>query len=471
MTSHAFSPLDGPPEASPRAAALARRLLSPVERFLHIEAASGIVLLVTTAIALVLANTSLRDAYHHVLEAPIGVRLGSWQPSAPLHFFINDGLMTIFFFVVGLEIKREIHAGELSNLRRASLPIAAALGGMIAPACLYLALASRAEPRGWGVPMATDIAFAVGVLALLGSRVPPAVRVLLLALAIIDDIGSIVVIAAFYSGPLTTSGFVVAGAGIAAILVMQRLGVRRSLLYVVPGVVVWLGILRSGVHPTIAGVIVGLLTPARAWLGAEGLVGVARTAADRVTRELDKGVPGEIAQHSLLREAVALDQARREAFAPAVRLQVLLHPWVAFLIMPVFALANAGVTVPSTDALVLTRVSVGVVVGLVVGKPVGILLACLLATKLLGAVLPRAVGFRELVVLGIVAGIGFTMALFVSALAFSDAARLDEAKLAVLVASGVAMLASLVLGRILLRPGAAARGAATEAVAEASDES
>ncbi|MDF2698342.1 MAG: sodium:proton antiporter, partial [Labilithrix sp.] len=242
-----------PPGASPIARRWAQRVVSPIEAFLHVEASSGVVLLVTALLALVLANSAISEAFHHVLELPVGLRIGSFSAERSLHFLINDGLMTIFFFVVGLEIRREIHEGELSTTRRALLPLGAALGGMIAPALLYLAFAGhRPDDRaGWGVPMATDIAFAVGVLALLGKRVPPALRVLLLALAIIDDIGGILVIAMFYWGALSATGFLLAVAGIAGVLVLQRVGIRNPWLYVPAGVILWLGVWRSGVHPTI----------------------------------------------------------------------------------------------------------------------------------------------------------------------------------------------------------------------------
>ncbi len=460
-----------PPEASPRASELAKRVLSPIQTFLHVQAASGIVLIVATAIALFLANGPFYETYHHLLEAPLGLRVGDLVFERPVHFWINDALMALFFFVVGLEIRREMHGGELANLRRAALPTAAAIGGMVAPALLYVLFNRGAGSalKGWGVPMATDIAFAVGVLALLGNRVPPALRVLLLALAIIDDIGSILVIAIFYSSGLRPDGFVIAGAGIVAILLMQRFGVRRAMLYVLPGFVVWAGVLRSGVHPTIAGVVVGILTPAKTWIGAAGLVGVARRAAENIERGLAKGDPGQIGAEDLHAEAERLELARREALSPAERLQLQLHPWVAFGIMPVFALANAGVHVDAS-AFAPGTVTVGIVVGLVLGKPLGIVGVSLLSAKAGLCLLPRGIGFRELVVLGTVAGIGFTMALFVAALAFDSAARLDEAKVAVLGASGLASVIGLASGFALLR--AAPREAArTVEEAEASDES
>lgn len=442
-----------PPGASEAAWRWATRFVRPIEAFLRVEASSGVVLLVMAAVAMAIANSAWAGAFERLLELPIGLTFGALVIEHPLRFWINDGLMTIFFFVVGLEIRREIHDGELSDLRRAALPIAAALGGMAAPALLYLAIAGHTpEDRpGWGVPMATDIAFAVGLLALLGDRVPSALRVLLLALAIIDDIGGIVVIALFYSSALDVSGFAIAGGGLAALLLLQRFGVRRPSLYVIPGFVVWLGVCRSGVHPTIAGVVVGLLTPARSWLGPKGLVELARRSAEAVEEELTNGGRGVVAPDRLAAEAARIDLASREALPPATRLQMMLHPWVAFVIMPVFALANAGVTL-DRSSVTPSLVSAGIVIGLVVGKPLGITAVCFALVRLRVATLPRGIGGRELWVLGLVAGVGFTMALFVAALAFPEGTKLEQAKAAILVASTLAMTVGLVAGRLLLKP-------------------
>lgn len=395
------------------------RLFAPVERFLAVEAASGIVLLVTAALAMTLANVGLHDE----MEAVLRHELGPPFFRKSVHFLVNDGLMTIFFLVVGLEIRREIHAGELSELRRASLPLAAALGGMVAPALVYLAWNRGPTAHGWGVPTATDIAFAVGVLTLLGRRVPPAVRVLLLALAVVDDVGAILVIALFYSGKLSLLGFGVAAAGIVMTLAMQRLSVKHPLAYVVPGLVVWAGALAAGVHPTLAGVVMGLLCPAA-------------------------GEPDT---------------------SPAVKVAHALHPWVAFRIMPLFAFANAGVALHGADlGPTGIPVAVGVAMGLVVGKPLGIVTASLLAVRLGLSKLPTGVDLRQLVLVGLVAGVGFTMALFVAELGFSDARLLATAKLAVVSGSVVAGVLGLLYGRAVL-PDAPVPGAAeSEAEAEAS---
>jgi len=390
----------------------ARGLLRPIDRFLKIEAASGILLLGCALIALGWANSPYGASYHALWRTPLGVELGRLSFQKDLQFFINDGLMAVFFFVVGLEIRRELFDGELSDARRAALPAVAALGGMLAPALIYLAFNPSAPGKnGWGVPMATDIAFAVGILTLLGKRVPGALRVLLLALAIIDDIGAVLVIALFYSTGLELGGLVVAGGGVVAILLMQRLGLRRPIFYLGPALVCWSGLLASGVHPAISGVIVGLLTPARVTLGAGG-----------------------------------------EAISPVVRLRDLLHPWVSRLIMPLFALANAGVTIGEVRLTEpgAPRIALGLGLGLLLGKPIGIVLASIAAVRSGLGALPRGIGLRELLVVGAAGGIGFTMALFVAHLAFPNPELLAVAKLAVLVGSALSAAVGLVLGRLLL---------------------
>lgn len=438
-------PKGPPPGASPRAHSLARRVVSPIEKFLEVEASSGIVLLIVAVLALAWANSPWASSYELLLHTPISVGFGDHHFSRAIHFWINDILMVIFFFVVGLEVRQELFDGQLSDLRRAALPVAAALGGMLLPAAIYLSLnAGSAAADGWGVPMATDIAFAVGVLALLGRRVPPAVRMLLLALATIDDIGAILVIAIFYSSAISWGGFVAAGAGIGVVLIMQRLGVRHPLLYVLPGVVVWGGILYAGVHPTLAGVLMGLLTPARSWFGYEGFLAETHQALDRLPDQAPpKGGPS-----ALLPELNQINVARREAVPPAARLQALLHPWVAFGVMPLFALANAGVALGGLEggSAEITPIMLGIGLGLVVGKPLGIVAFSWLAVRLGVAALPEGVSWTGIIVVGCAAGIGFTMALFIGALAFADPSALAVAKLAVLVASGLAGGMALAVG-------------------------
>lgn len=464
------SPLSSsPPEAWEPLLRLARLASRPLERFLRVEAASGILLLLCSAVALFLANSPWADRYFELWHTPVGIRVGDFSFERSLEWVVNDGLMVIFFFVVGMEIRRELHHGELSEWRRAALPVAAALGGMVVPAVLYLSVAATSVTRsGWGIPMATDIAFAVGILTLLGKRVPAAMRVLLLALAVIDDLGAILVIALVYSSGIALSGLLVAALGFVGVFSMQRLGVRTKLAYVVPSVVAWAGFYGAGIHPTIAGVLVGLATPVRAWLGPEGFFRGVKNELDHHAR----AAPGSVDPHELAETLRHVDVARREALSPAESLIETLHPWVAFGIMPVFALANAGVRIPVgvLDAE-STRVLVGVALGLVLGKPVGVVGASWLALRTKVATLPAGLSSKHLVVLGVVAGVGFTMALFVSQLAFADPLLLGAAKLGVLTASGVAAVLGLVLGRVSLGDFHVPGAATTADEAESSTES
>ncbi|HEY1534953.1 MAG TPA: Na+/H+ antiporter NhaA, partial [Polyangiaceae bacterium] len=438
-----------PPEAWKPIVGLARLTKRRLDRFFRIEAAGGVVLLVAAALALAWANSPWAKSYAALWHMRVSLRVGSLAFESSLEWLVNDVLMAIFFFVVGMEIRRELHDGELSEWRRAVLPAVAAVGGMLVPTVVYLVLVG--EPRahsGWGVPMATDIAFAVGVLALLGRRAPPALRVLLLALAVIDDLGAILVIAFFYSPGIQLSGLLIAAVGVALILALRATGVRAFSAYAVPAVVVWVGVHASGIHPTIAGVIVGLLTPVRAWRRPDAFVKEAHEQAQRLSDELARS-------HSSSRELqepmnrVAF--AGRESLSPAELLIEALNPWIAFLIMPVFALANAGVDLRGivfTGATV--KVSIAIATALVLGKPLGIVVVSLLAIWSGLSALPTGLNVRHLAVLGTVAGIGFTMSLFIAQLAFIDASLLAAAKLGVLVASAVAMVVGLLLGRAVL---------------------
>lgn len=437
-----------PPEAWDIFLRLSRQASRPIDRFLSIEASSGILLVVAAAVALVWANSPWVQQYRDLWSTLVGFTVGDFSFARSLEWVVNDVLMVIFFFVVGLEIRREVYQGELSEWRRAALPLAAALGGMIVPAGIYLAIAGGpATHSGWGVPMATDIAFAVGILTLLGSRVPTALRVLLLAVAVIDDVGAILVIAIFYSDGVMTSGLLVAGAGLIGVFLMQRFGVRSKLAYCIPGVVVWAGIYAAGVHPTIAGVIVGLATPIKAWLGPDGFVQSVR----QDLASLDVPQSASFSSHKVATTLRQVGAAKREALSPVESLIEGLHPWVAYGIMPIFALANAGVTF-SGGSLAPTawHVIFGIVAGLVIGKPLGVLAASWLTLRLGITKLPAGVTTRHLLVLGVVAGIGFTMSLFIAPLAFSDPSLLEAGKLGVFAGSLVACILGLVLGRALL---------------------
>lgn len=415
-----------------------RRLINPVVRFMHVEAASGIVLLLCAVVALLLANSRLSESFLEIWMIPIGFEIGPLQLQHSLKHWINDGLMAIFFFVIGLEVKRELVLGELREARRAAMPIAAALGGMLIPAGLYLALQmGEAGQRGWGIPMATDIAFVVGCMAVLGSRVPAGLRVMLLSLAIVDDLGAILVIAIGYTETIHWSWLFAGAIGMGIVFLMERVGVRSLGAYTVLGCVIWLGFHESGVHATIAGVILGLLTPARPYLKES-------SAGELLTRAGNLIHGGAWEEESHRAEKVRQYQrVSREAISPLEYLIYLLHPWVAFLIMPLFALANAGI--PFQIADVASPVAVAVFVGLAVGKPTGILLFSWVSLRLRIAQLPQSVTWRQLAGGGFLAGIGFTMALFISGLAL-EADLLRSAKVGILAAS----LVSAVIGLAIL---------------------
>lgn len=434
----------------PRAQILAERALATLERFLHIEAVSGIVLLAAAAIALIWANSPFAESYHHLWHMPLSIGFGEHVFSRSLHFWVNDALMTIFFLVVGMEIRREIHEGALSRLDQAILPVAAAAGGVIVPALVYLAVnADPARAQGWAVPTATDIAFAVGVLALLGRGIPPALRVFLLALAIIDDVIAVLIIAFFYSGGLDPNGFAIAAVGVLMVFSFQRIGVGSAWAYVVPGAVVWTGLLVTGAHPTLAGVMLGLLTPVLSVPMREPPV----ETLSRVAGEIRSQGATAAEAHALTGPLRQLRVANREVLPPVVRVQMALHPWVAFGIMPLFALANAGVSLEGVDLRAggAHFVLVGVGIALVLGKPIGVLAATWIMVRSGWCTLPEGVSWRGILLVGLLAGIGFTMSIFIAMLAFSDETLLAAAKLGVLIGSSVAAVLGIGWGLLYTR--------------------
>lgn len=434
-----------------RSQILAERAFARFQRFLHIEAVSGAVLLVAAAIALVWANSSFQHSYHELWHLPFSIGIGELVFSRSLHFWINDGLMTFFFLVVGMEIRREIHEGALSKLDQALLPVAAAAGGVIAPALIYLSL--NLEPvraQGWAVPTATDIAFAVGVLALLGRSIPSDVRVFLLALAIIDDVIAVLIIAFFYSGGLDFNGFLVAGFGILLILGLQRIGVGSAFAYVPPSAIVWVGLLMTGAHPSLAGVVLGLMTPVFSVPMRERPMETVSRVSDAL-RNGDVGVERDLGHiGELVRE---MRRANREMLPPVVRVQAALHPWVAFGVMPLFALANAGVSVQGVtlSAGGAQFVMIGVAVALVTGKPIGIVSATWLMVRLGWCRMPPGLTWGGVYLTGLLGGIGFTMAIFVAMLAYQDANLLGAAKLGVLLGSLASAFMGLAWGMAYVR--------------------
>jgi NhaA family Na+:H+ antiporter len=417
---------------------LARSVARPVSRFLHIEASGGVLLVAASVMALVWANSPWAASYRDLWTTEFTLDLGGHAITEDLRHWINDGLMTLFFFVIGLEIKEELTNGQLAKARDAAVPAAGALGGMVVPALVFLAFNLGGEGAGgWGIPMATDVAFALGVLALLGSRIPAELKVLLLGLAIVDDIGAIIVIAAFYSDGLQGEWLAAAAGGLLLVAVLRHVKVRYVPVYVVIGLGIWLATFESGVHATIAGVALGLLAPARAFLP--------EIDADRIAGELSAD------------EAVTAAEVRdiafrvRESIPVTERLQDLLHPWTSYLIVPVFALANAGVAISADDLrdAASSPVTIGVMLGLVLGKLVGVAGAIVLVVHLRIGRLPDGVTNRHVMGMAATAGIGFTVSIFVTGLAFDDPNLVDQATIGVLAASVLAAT----LGSIILTGG------------------
>jgi NhaA family Na+:H+ antiporter len=424
----------------------ARRVAKPLQSFLDEEAASGLLLLAATIVALAWANSPWSDSYDRVWHTTLTLRFGSWTLSEDLRHWVNDGLMSLFFLVVGLEIKREVLIGELRTMRAAALPAIAAVGGMVVPAALYLAITAGTDgTHGWGVPMATDIAFALGVLTLAARSAPAGLKPFLLTLAIVDDIGAILVIAVFYSTGISWGALAAAALIVLAIVLLQWINVRAAPPYLLLGAALWLAFFESGVHPTIAGVILGLITPAVPFQRPRAVSEEAHRLADETVDEPDP--PDADAEQWLY-----LEWLSREAVSPLGRVESALHRWTTALVVPVFALANAGVELSASGLAhaVTDRVAVGIVAGLVVGKLCGILGASWIAVRAGVGSLPRGVTFRDLAGAGAVAGIGFTVALFIAELAFTGE-LVDVSKIGILFASLIAGLIGFVILRVLER--------------------
>lgn len=414
-------------------------LLRPLRRFLRFEAAGGILLLVMSGLALLWANSAWGDFYHYLWhETKLTIRLSRWEIAWSVGHWINDLLMAVFFLVVGLEIKRELILGELASPKKAAVPIIAAVGGMAVPAGLFAAFTlGRPELRGWGVPMATDIAFALGVLTLLGPRVPVGLKVFLTALAIVDDMGAVVVIAVFYTSAIAWGALALAAVAMAALVAMNRLGIRHLGPYLLAGLVLWGAFLSSGVHATIAGVLLALAIPSRTKINALEFSQRARALLD----DFDRSETGDllVLTSKNQQEALyALDVASSSAQAPLLRLEHVLHGPVSYVIMPLFALANAGVALDGLTGVLVDPVTIGVAAGLLIGKPGGIMLLSWLAVRSGWAQLPSGVGWRDIHGASWLAGIGFTMSLFVGSLAFGEGELLTAAKVGILLGSLVA---------------------------------
>jgi NhaA family Na+:H+ antiporter len=411
------------------------------------------VLVAAAAIAVVWANL-WPESYESLLGTSFRLDFGPLHLVEDLHHLINDGLMAIFFFVVGLEIKRELVVGELRDRRAAALPVIAAVGGMAVPALVYLAIAgaSGEAGRGWGIPMATDIAFAVGILALLGKRAPLGLKIFLLALAIADDIGAILVIAVFYTADLSMVWLTIAVGGLGAVILAQRVGIRSSALYVPVAIFTWFATLESGVHATLAGVALGLLTPARPYYDYDEFRAKGRELMTSLTPEDDDVDERELADHTLL----TISEISRESVSPLARIEHRLGNWSSFVVVPLFALANAGVNFQgsSVGEALLSPVGLGVALGLIVGKIVGISGFTLAAVRLRAGRLPEGVTVRHVFGVATVAGIGFTVSLFIANLAFNEPELIENAKVGIFAAS----ILAAVLGWLILRAGPKAKG-------------
>ncbi|MBC7760136.1 MAG: Na+/H+ antiporter NhaA [Phormidesmis sp. FL-bin-119] len=422
------------------------KLIAPVNRFIHLEYTSGIVLLASVAAAILWANLAV-ESFHHVWDTNFSVSFDGHALSHPLHAWINDGLMAIFFFVIGLELKREFMDGELSTVRKAMLPMGAALGGMVVPALLYFLInRNSGAGHGWGIPMATDIAFALALLSMAGKHIPTSVKVFLSALAVADDLGAVLVIAFFYTAEVSFAALGIAGIFLAVLMIGNKMGVRSSIFYLLLGIGVWIGFLLSGVHATIAGVLVAFTIPAVTSVDEN----IYTDKLKKLTNEFEKEIPSNStlttpAQHHTIQQVKSLSLA---AETPLQKIEHSLHPWVAFAIMPLFALANSGILISSDFfSSVINPVSIGVTVGLIAGKFVGILLFSWLMVKLGMGALPENANWRHMIGVALLGGVGFTMSLFISGLAFKDPVFIEQAKYGILIGSVIAG----VLGSIVLR--------------------
>lgn len=429
------------------------RLVRPIQRFIRTEAAGGIVLLVNAVIALIWVNSPFSDSYHEIFEHHLSFDLGFYSVDESVHFWINDAAMVIFFFLVGMEIKREVVVGELASVRRMVVPAAAAVGGMVVPVVIFFALVSGSEAReGWAIPMATDIAFAVGVLVLVGPRIPTGLKVLLLAMAIVDDLGAIAVIAIFYTDTIDVGALGIVAALLALVYTLNRTGMWYIPVYFVIGGFAWMAMLQSGVHATIVGVLLGLMTPWRSWHRPEDFPAIAEPVLDRLKPHADE-TEAHLDREERVEALLQIAEVGQKAVSPLDRLEHALQRPVAFVIVPIFALANAGVELsPDTLGDVFTSsLTWGVTLGLLLGKPLGVTLGVWLAVRA-GARLPLGVTWSQVVGMSLLGGIGFTVSLFVTELSFETELLLTDAKVGILMASALAGALGFALLRVVTRP-------------------
>ena len=422
------------------------KFTGPVSKFIHQEHTSGIVLFISVLAAIVWVNSPFAHSYHQVWDIKISLGFGGYVLDHPLHLWINDGLMAVFFFVIGLELKREFMAGELSTLKKASLPMVAALGGMLVPALIYFFINKGTDAEhGWGIPMATDIAFALALLSIAGKQIPSSVKVFLSALAVADDLGAVLVIAIFYSSHIALVPLTIGVWLLVILLIGNKLGIRSIVFYLVIGFAVWVAFLLSGVHATIAGVLVAFTIPARTRINEKSYA----ESLKKLLFDFEKQIPNNSTlttseQHHTIEKIKELSM---DAETPLQKVEYALHPWVAFVVMPLFALANAGIIIGADFfTSLLNPVSMGVAIGLLAGKFIGVLLATWLMVKF-GAQLPAKASWKQITGVALLAGVGFTMSLFISGLAFTHPQMVDQAKYGILLAS----LLAGILGVVVLK--------------------
>lgn len=437
---------------SPRQSVLIEKMVTPFQRFFKIEAASGILLILATIIAMVWANSGFSDSYRRMVNWELTIQVGQvFKLSKPILLWVNDGLMALFFFVVGLEIKREVLLGELSTIRKAALPIFAALGGMILPALLFVSLqGNRPGSEGWGIPMATDIAFSLGILSLLGRRVPLALKVFLAAFAIADDLGAVLVIAAFYSESIGWNYILIALVLFVALAISIRVGLRSGTVFIVVGGFIWYYVLKSGLHPTVAGVMLAFIVP----VGRKIKVGVFHRIMQQNLTPFSRSNSED--RILLNREQLdALDNIESyvdRVHSPLQYLEHKLHSITSYFVMPVFALANAGIILSAqAGEAVFGALSLNISLALLFGKVLGITLFSWLGVKLNITELPEGTRWKHMVGLGLLGGIGFTMSMFIAGLAYHDDGLLNHAKIGILCGSLLAGLAGYLILRATLK--------------------
>lgn len=422
-------------------------LVKPIERFFKLETSSSILLFLFTIAALIFANTALQEGYFSIWGQKLTIGAGQWELSKPLILWINDGLMAIFFFVIGLEIKREIIAGELSSLRKAALPFFAAIGGMLMPLTIFLLLnGGKPGSTGWGIPMATDIAFSLGILKLLGKRVPLSMKVFLTTFAIVDDIGAVIIIGLFYSAEIAVNYLIIAFAIFAVLIVLNKIGVHKRYIYILPGLVIWYLFLKSGIHPTVAGVMLAFVIPANKRI-------LWNTFVDEI-KYLAGSIKLKEKDNSFLNpeQLNSVDYAASLTSRVQPRLQQLentLHGWVAFFIMPVFAFANAGVILGGSAGY--GHLSLNIALSLILGKVIGVSLFSWIAVKSGVSEFGQGMKMIHIIGLGFLGAIGFTMALFINNLAFTDAALIDSAKIGILTGSLVAAIVGFIILHLTIK--------------------